>query len=356
MIYIYNEFIMNRLSFFALLIYLVSFTSCLKNPFEDSEPQPAPNFPVNSSAFVINEGGFGYGNASVDHINLVTGEYKSSIFQTANNRPLGDVLQDMVIVNGRGYLVLNNSSKIEVVEMDSFRLVGTITGLESPRYMQFVSLEKAYVSDFKSDEIAIVNPQTFEKTGVIPLPGWTEEMTFLGNSLYVTNRESDKLYVVDITTDQLVDSIKLAPGPASVEQDQVGRIWVYCVGDNDSGADGGVFSIDPFTRTVLDSIPFPANSDLFPRMAYSPPVNAIYLIQDGVRLLNLATREIEPDPFLPAEGFTLYGLDVDPRVGNIFVLDAKDYQQRGEVTIYVPNGGSIGSFPTGVIPNAVVFY
>ncbi len=347
--------IFNNTSLIWLLL-LIGLSSCLQNPFDDEEQQPNPNFPIRASAFIINEGGFGNGNASVDHLNLVTGEYKSSVFQTANNRPLGDVLQDMVIVNGRGYLVLNNSSRIEVVEMDSFRLVGTISGLESPRYMQFVAQDKAYVSDFKSDELAVINPLTFEKTGAIPLPGWTEEMTFFGNFLYVTNRDSDKLYIVNIEMDQLVDSIQLAPGLAAIEQDQFGRIWVYCVGNDNTGEDGGVFSIEPMTRTVLDSLPLPADADLFPRMAYSPIANAIYLIQDGVRILNLATREIEPDPFLPSEGYTLYGLDVDPRVGNVFVLDAKDYQRSGELTIFLPTGESLGSSATGVIPNGVVFY
>jgi len=314
------------------------------------------DFPIGASAFILNEGGFGYGNASVDHLNLRTGEYSSSIFQAENNRPLGDVLQDMVIVDNRAFMVLNNSGRIEVAALDSFQHVGAITGLESPRYIQFVSLDKAYVSDLEADEIAIIDPNGYEKTGSIPLKGWTEEMTFLGNQLFVTNRESKNVYVIDISTDEVVDSVSLVYGPAAIEQDRVGRIWVYCTGDDQMGENGGLFSFDPLTLSVLDSFPFPADSDIFPRISYNPPDNSLYIIRDGVRVLDLASRTFDEEPFLPAEGFTLYGLDVDPRVGNVFVLDAKDYQQAGEVMILLPGGETVGSFPTGVIPNGVVFY
>ncbi len=347
--------LINRRLLFIILVLSLGLSSCIKNPFKDEEPIVI-NFPVGSSAFVINEGGFGFGNASVDHINLVTGEYTSSIFQSANNRPLGDVLQDMVIVDGRAYMVLNNSSKIEVAELDSFNLVGTISGLESPRYMQFVALDKAYVTDFKANEIAIVNPQSFEKTGSIPLNGWTEEMTLLGNNLYVTNRDSDHIFVVDIIIDEVVDSIKLSYGTAAIERDNNGLLWVYCVGDEQQGIDGALYGIEPISKSVLDTFSFPVNSGLFPRMAYAPTISTLYIIQDGIRSLDVVSKEFASIPLVPGGQITPYGLEVDSRVGNIFVLDAKDYQQNGELTIYLPSGETLANFETGLIPNGVVFY
>lgn len=342
-----------KILFFLGLVITVS--SCLKNPFDDEDPVVI-KFPAGQSAFVLNEGSFGQGTASIDHINLFTGEYTADVFQQANNRPLGDILQDMDIVGDRAYLVLNNSNKIEVVEMDSFRSVGTITGLTSPRFIQFVAFDKAYVTDLFANEIAIINPQTFEKTGSIPLKGWTEEMTFQGNRLYVTNRNSDKVYIVDINNDVVSDSIQFTYGTAAIEQDNVGRIWVYCTGDEQQGIDAGLFSFDPVTKTVLDTFPFPANTAFTPKMAYNPIGNALYIVQDGVRALSAVTLEFAPEPLVPAEGFTLYGLDIDPRIGNVFALDAKDFQQRGEVNIYLPTGEEIGNFPTGVNPNGVIFY
>lgn len=337
----------------ALLIVAVS--SCLKNPFEGEEPTVV-RFPFGQSAFILNEGAFGQGTASVDHLDLLTGIYTQNVYQAANNKPLGDVLQDMAIVQGRAYLVLNNSSKIEVVEMDSFRVVGTITGLESPRYIQFVSQNKAYVSDLTADELTVIDPVSLEKIGTVPLKGWTEEMTFKGNKLYVTNKETDKVYVVNVQTDVVEDSIQLSYGPSAIEQDINGLIWVYCSGDAQQGIDAALYSFEPITRTVVDTFTFDATSAYTPKMAYNPIGNALYILQDGVRALSTATKEFAPEPLAPADGFSLYGLDIDPRVGNVFVLDAKDYRQSGEVEIYLPTGELISTFQTGVVPNGVVFY
>jgi len=41
----------------------------------------------------------------------------------------------MNIINGKAYLVVNNSSKIEIINPKTFKSIGTITGLRSPRYI-----------------------------------------------------------------------------------------------------------------------------------------------------------------------------------------------------------------------------
>jgi YVTN family beta-propeller protein len=344
----------DKIVLFAVLALVA--TACLQNPFEGEEPVVV-QFPFGQSAFVLNEGEAGQGNASIDHLNLLTGEYRRNIFQTANNQPLGDGLKDMAIVQGRAYLVLSNSSKIEVVEMDSFNTVGTITGLEAPRFIQFVSSNKAYVSDQSADELAVIDPVSLEKTGSVPLPGWTEDMTFKGNRLYVTNKTSDKVYLVNVENDVVADSIQLSYGPSAIEQDINGLIWVYCSGDEQQGIDAALYSIEPITQTVVDTFTFPVATVYEPRMAYNPVGNALYLLLgEGVRALSLITKEFAPDPLVPADGFSLYGVDIDPQVGNVFVLDARDYRQQGEVEIYLPTGEPIRTFPAGVVPNAVEFY
>jgi YVTN family beta-propeller protein len=343
----------NKIVFFVAVALVA--TACLKNPFEGEEPVVV-QFPFGQSAFILNEGEAGQGTASVDHLNLLTGEYRRSIYQTVNNKPLGDGLQDMAIVQGQAYLVLHNSNKIEVVEMDSFSTVGAITGLESPRFIQFVSSDKDYISSQSADELSVIDPVSLEKIGAVPLPGWTEEMTFKGNRLYVTNKTSDKVYLVNVQSDVVEDSIQLSYGPSAIEQDINGFIWVYCSGDEQQGIDAALYSIEPITQTVVDTFTFPVASVYETKMAYNPVGNALYLLEDGVRALSLITKEFAPQPLVPADGFSLYGVDIDPQVGNVFVLDARDYRQQGEVEIYLPTGELIRTFPAGVIPNSVVFY
>ena len=55
-------------------------------------------------------------------------------------------------------------------------------------------------------------------------------------------------------------------------------------------------------------------------------------------------------------GRTLYGFNLRAVGGNIFVLDAKDYQQKGDLLIYSGEEELLNVYETGVIPNHGVFY
>ena len=103
--------------------------------------------------FIINEGNIGWGNGSVSFFDFTELKVYNHLFQKANNRVLGDVPQSMFIMDNLGFIVVNNSGKIEVVNMDNFRSVNTITGLTSPRYFLPVSESNAYVSDLYSGSI-----------------------------------------------------------------------------------------------------------------------------------------------------------------------------------------------------------
>ena len=61
----------------------------------------------------MNEGNFQLGNASVDVFDKTTGSISRSVFQSSNDRPLGDIAQSMLIDADTGYIVINNSGKVE---------------------------------------------------------------------------------------------------------------------------------------------------------------------------------------------------------------------------------------------------
>ncbi|MEY2971458.1 MAG: hypothetical protein RL738_299, partial [Bacteroidota bacterium] len=45
----------------------------------------------------------------------------------------------------------------------------------------------------------------------------------------------------------------------------------------------------------------------------------------------------------------------DPATRNLYVLDAKDFQQPGEVRRYRPGGQLDASMPAGIVPTAALW-
>ena len=160
---------------------------------------PTPAITKGKGLFVVNEGTFSLGNASLYYINLEneTLNTEEDLFKSNNNRPLGDIFQSMTMINNNAWLVVNNSGKIEVINPETSKSVATIKNLRSPRYALEVLPGKVYVTDIYSNSISIVDANSFSKTGEIKCVGWTEELIIYQNSVWVTNHNSDFLYIID---------------------------------------------------------------------------------------------------------------------------------------------------------------
>ena len=71
------------------------------------------------------------------------------IFREVNHRPLGDVAQSITKINGKYFVTLDNSKKIEVIDPETFGSVGTILYTQAgfPRQIVAISPTEAIVSD-----------------------------------------------------------------------------------------------------------------------------------------------------------------------------------------------------------------
>ena len=73
--------------------------------------------------FIVNEGMFQYGNATLSYYDPETKTVENEVFHRANAFKLGDVAQSMTLHNGVGWIAVNNSHVVIAVDPDTFRKV-----------------------------------------------------------------------------------------------------------------------------------------------------------------------------------------------------------------------------------------
>ena len=346
-----------NIAFLTMLILLLS--GCMKDN-EWVKNHQNINL-LTKGVFIINEGNFMYGNSTLSFYNPQTRSVQNDIFYNVNGLPLGDVAQSMVIHNNLGYIVINNSGKIYVIDTSNGKYVGKITGLTSPRYIQFANNEKAYITDLYAGKITIANPVTLKITGEIRTPGHlsTEQLVLWDDFLFVSCWSFDNtILVIDTRTDLVVDSIKTGKQPGGLVLDKFNKIWTLCDGGwvkNGVSARAPMLQqIDPVNRTVEKS--FPLTSDNAPsRLVINSAGDSLLFINNGVWKQSVTQPTLNDQPFLTTGTHLYYSLAVDPVTSELYLSDAIDYQQQGVIYRYSALGAKIDSFKTGIIPGSFCF-
>jgi DNA-binding beta-propeller fold protein YncE len=335
------------------LILLVIFSACSKDP--ENENTPSEVFSASTGGvYVTNEGNFGSSNATLTYFDPFTAKVTPDAWMQANNTALGSLCQSMIQFNDKVYIVMNGSGKIEVCHPHTLVKTATITGLQSPRYILPVSATKAYVSDMAANQVYKVDLSTNTVTGGIAMPGATEEMAFLGNKLYITCSTSDKLYVADIGADSLVDSLTVNFGANSLRLDAEGKLWILCGGDYFQSIPGSLHKIDPSTMQEERVYPF-TSADYPSRLRMNGTRDTVYFLNTGVFKMPLGALSLPVNPFIAPVNQNFYGLGIDSASGIIYVSDAVDFVQKGEISRHRKDGTKIESFQAGIIPGDFLF-
>ncbi len=352
------------IKFLLLLSLLTVILGCTEEPI--IEPTPTPDG-FSKGVFITNEGGFNSGNASVSFYDPIEKTVQEKIFETTNNQPLGDVLQSMTIIDDKAYLVLNNSQKVEIVNLNDFSSIGTIESLTSPRYLTLINESTAYISDIYGAAISVVDLATQKETDKIPFGSASEEMVMVGNEMFVaqpslsinTKKSSNHIFVIDVLTNQVTDSIQVGYNPISLKLDGNNKLWFFCNGEGNFGNPdklGGLYKINPITKIVEVTLPFSDNTVSFaPRLVLNGDKSQLYFLKSAIFKMSVAATELPTTPFIEANGRDIYGLGVNPNTGNVYVGESGNFVQKGTVTIYTNTGTELSSFKAGVGVNGFYF-
>ena len=343
--------------FLLLLSWIILFSFACRE-----EEMPTPVISAANGFYVVNEGGFNHGNASLGYYDIKDKTYTDKLFKNANQRVMGDIFQAFYIYGDRAYCVLNNSGYIEVIDTGTYVQIDRISGFNAPRNMLFMNESKAYVSDLYANSIQVVNlPMgTIDKT--IPIPSWTENMILANNRVFVAapwdirERIKNQIYVIDPQTDVLMDSITVGYDPVSIELDKNDKLWVYCRGAEGENAPGGIYRINTQNLSVETAMLFDDyEAGITSTLAINGTKDTLYYLKKDVFQLPISAAVLPPDAIISSDEKNLYSLDINPQNGAIIITDAGDFVQKGQVFIYDSNGHLVDDFRAGVIPSGVVF-
>lgn len=339
-------------NYYLLLLLVLALFGCKKDDDESNNPTPV----ATTGVIILNEGTFTFGNASISLYDPETQEISNNVFTNNTGRPLGDVAQSISLINDKVYVVVNNSGKIEVLNLADLTSVATITGFTAPRYMIPLGDGRAYVTDIYGDAISIIDLNANQITGSIPLSGWTEQLVMARDMVYICNRDSNRVEIIDPQTDQKTGSIAITGGPTSIVKDAAGKLWVLADTSGPQRTSGSLSKIDPATNTIeLELLTNPGSA--MGNLQIAPNGQTLYFTQQGIRSMDVSAQSLPANTIIPANGRTLYALGVNLSGEELYTADAIDYVQQGWVYRYdAVTYTLIDSFKAGVIPNQFLFY
>jgi hypothetical protein len=350
-------------------LIIVVFTIFILNTSCDKEEIKTAgyNFGDSAGVFIVNEGNFMQENSSLSFLNLESMKLYNNVFYNANETRLGDVAYSMNIAGNKGYIVVNNSGRIYVIDIRNGRFEGKITGLDSPRYIYLFNDSKGYVTDLYSTKINIINPSSFELIGSIDVSinsafnqHSTEQMAVYGNFVFIACWSFDnKILVLDALDDRIADSITVTKQPNSLVMDRNNKLWVLSDGGFPGSAYGeekaALTKIDAVTRETELVLQFPSLDDSPAELVSNGSGDTLYFILRGIRRMSISDAALPQDAFINKRNGDFYSIAVDPMTAIIYAGDPMDYMQNGLLYRFAPDGELIDSMRVGINPGAFCF-
>ncbi len=344
----------------TLLLVTSLFFGCDKN-----DENPAGVY--DNGIFITNEGAFTSGNASISFYSISGDSVVNDIFSAVNNRPLGDVLQSAINLNGKTYLVLNGSNKIEIVNTTDFKEQGVIESLDNPRYIT----EKnglLYVTQWgENGVVKVIDPTTDEVIKTIAVGTGPEMIIASTDYLIAANKggygDDSTVSIIDPALNQVVKSIKTGFRPSDLAIDGNGDLWVLNAGKtiyNDTWTEVLGHKPSSLSKISLSSLEvtntFELAEEMHPEQIEIANDGSTLFIGSGYGFSGIFKTDIS-SPNIGGDALinlSAYGIKIEPTSNELFIFEATNGTDPGNFHRYTVAGNSIDHYTVGIFPNGYV--
>ena len=343
--------------FIALLTAsTLGLTACTNS---DDSDKTTFNDEYRNGILVLNEGGYGRSNASITFYK--EGVTSQNIFKTVNpTKTLGNVAQDILVKEGKAYIVVNGSNKIEVVDASSFVSEATITSeLSNPRYIA-VDEQNIYVSNWgdpsvsTDDYIAVLRKSDYALVNKIAVKEGPDRLILKNNKLVITHsggwNNGNSVSILNTRNNELENFVV-----GDIPNDLVANnndVYVLCAGITYGAEETGgkLVQINLTTNKITPVLSF--NQDQHPGYLAIHNNEIYYTIGNTIYKTSTSATSLPESALFTTNATYLYGLTITNN--SIYIADAKDFASNGEVKYYSLTGSLLGSFTTGIGPNTII--
>lgn len=272
---------------------------------------------------------------------------------------VGQYANQIFINEGIAYVVNSGEHNIQVIDMETETTSGYIQcpNGSNPYWMTLLpDGEKGYVSGLFTNMIYVFNPTTYEITNSLNVGNGPEGIYYHENRIYALNTcygsPNGTVSVIDTETDIVIETINVGNNPQFAKIDAQERLHVVCTG-NYSNISGEMHIIDLQDYSNISIIEIGGS----PTRINIHPNGTAYLgdgMGQGFMAYDVETLSIiYPFNNLFAAGGSFVTFD---SAGNIYLGDALDWVNNGQVHIYSADEVFITDITVGIAPCDAAFY
>lgn len=336
----YTRLTAARRAAFVLAVSMV-FLSCTKDP---SGPDELSNIlPVAKGVYVLHEGN--YGDASGARLALydhALDTVYTDIVERANaGLHLGSTGDDMILFRDKLYVLMSGSENLVVLSRPGHQVLQSVYYPGSvPHAMVIDSVrQRIYVTRLYKNSIIALDLATLAIVDSVTVGANPQEMALVGDDLYVCNSgygAANTVSILSVSPLATRETLRVGAGPTGIVRSDDGVLWVSCTGNpyGTPSLPGGVYKIDPVTRTVQDSVLF--TDALWGSIAAGDGAVYVLGVTPGsyyggpVHRIQTASKTLAQSVIAG----TFYGIAVDRASGDLYLADAKSFGAQGEVRSY----------------------
>lgn len=322
----------------------------------------------NNTLFILNQGAWPSGS-TMDVKNLSTGAFSANWFATANPdvaQGLGNTGNDMAVIGGKLWVLMNGSNQIAVVNPATGKLEKTLD-VDSPRYI-IKKGNYAYVTSYGAaingsvygvkGKVYRIDQASYESK-TVEVSYQPEGVTVLGDKLYVANsggyqtEHENTISVIDVASFSVIGSVELPVENLNRLFSASGKLWVTTY--DCYNADWSAVITPASLGSVTPEGEYEAIEGVTVGMQALSKDKLYNISYAGMQVVDTAAGTVSAIELKGAQISFPYGIAVHPVNGDIYISDA-NFTGDSRVLCFAADGTFKWSQTTGIGTGPMLVY